>query len=463
MKNIRKIVSVALVTMMTLSFVGCNSSTSTDSNSESDNAEISVQVSDDLVENAETFINYFKNYNTDGMYAMTSEDFKAVVDKEKMEKQNKSLNKQLGKLQSYDNFRVVLDSGYKSVLVYSEFEKGTYDLKISFTEDNKYIEGYSLQESIIEGEKADTKEYKGEAVTFGDEKYKSNGTLLVPKNTETKVPAVVLVHGSGPNDRDETINGINKPFKDIAEGLAENGIAVLRYDKRTYTYGTDLSQKEIEDITPEFEILDDVAAAVDYLKSRDEIDTENIFVLGHSLSGYFLPLIYDKAPSVKGGISLAGAIAVPFEDLMKEQYDYLANYDGKVVDEEKTALEEFNESYNLVKDLKSGKAVDDKLILGMGQVYWNFLNNYNGLDQWDKISKPTLVLQGERDYQLPMENFETYKNKLADKNNFVFKSYKKLSHIFMKADSKPSPGDYTTQKKVEDDVIKDISSWIKGE
>src|SRR6478609_52416 len=112
MKNIRKIVSVALVTMMTLSFIGCNSSTSTDSNSESDNAEISVQVSDDLVENAETFINYFKNYNTDGMYAMTSEDFKAVVDKEKMKKQNKSLNKQLGKLQSYDNFRVVLDSGY---------------------------------------------------------------------------------------------------------------------------------------------------------------------------------------------------------------------------------------------------------------------------------------------------------------------------------------------------------------
>ncbi|HAK42719.1 MAG TPA: hypothetical protein DCM59_08510, partial [Clostridium sp.] len=90
------------------------------------------------------------------------------------------------------NFRVVLDSGYKSVLVYSEFEKGTYDLKISFTEDNKSIEGYSLQEYVIEGEKADAKEYKGEAVTFGDEKYKSNGTLLVPKNAETKVPAVVL-------------------------------------------------------------------------------------------------------------------------------------------------------------------------------------------------------------------------------------------------------------------------------
>lgn len=463
MKNIRKILSGTLVAIMTISFVGCTRTASTNSGNEGTDKEVSVKVSDDIVENAKTFMDFFKNYNTNGMYAMVSKDFKSVVDKDKMEKQNKTLNKQLGKLQSYDNFRVVLDSGYKSVLVHSNFENGTYDLKISFDEDNRSVEGYSLQESIIEGERIDTKKYKGEAVTFGDEKYKINGTLLLPKGSEEKVPVVVLVHGSGTNDRDETINGINKPFKDIAEGLAEMGIAVLRYDKRTYTYGAELSEEDIVNTTPEFEILDDVLAATEYLKSRNEIDSRNIFVLGHSLSGYLLPLIYDKASSVRGGISLAGTIAVPFEDLMKEQYDYLANYDGKVGDEEKSALEEFEKSYNLIKELKKGNIVEDKLILGMGQKYWNFLNSYNGLEQWSKISKPTLVLQGERDYQVPMENFEIYRGELENKENFEFRTYKKLSHLFMKADSKPSPADYATKKNVDDSVIKDIYNWIKGE
>ena len=430
--------------------------------SEEPTKNLTINVSNDILKNAETFMKFFKAGNIDGIYAMTSNNFKSSVKIDVISKQSKDLKKQLGDVKSFENLRLVLDSGYKTVLVYTTFEKGTYDVKISFDMDGKYIEGYSLQESTVDGANIDTEKYKGEEISFTSGDYEIYGTLILPKNIDEPLPVVILLQDSGTNDRDETIYGLNKPLKDIAEGLANMGIASLRYDKRTYTYGHSFNKEEIINMSIDKEFTEDLSSAIDYLSSRNEFDKSNIYVLGHGISGYILPYIYDKELNVKGGISLAGTIASSFEDFLKSQYNYLANYDGKVSEDEQAVLDEFNKGYELVKKMKSGETIKNDLILGIGQDYWNFFNNYNGIEQWKLINKPTLVLQGERDYELSIDNFNFYKKALESNETFTFKTYKKLSHIFMKGNKKPSPDDYKTQKTVDKKVIEDIGNWINN-
>ena len=458
MKKSHKVIAALIAAGLCFNLTGCSL---TSSNKEDLTIDVTVDISDDIFENANTFMNYFKEYNSNGIYAMGSENFKKSVEKKVISEQNKGLKKQFGDVKSFSDLRLVFDSGYKTILAYTEFEKGNYDVRISFSGDGKYIEGYSLQESVIDGERVNTDKYSGEAVSFESDSNKINGTFVSPKGETEKVPVVILLQGSGSSDRDETIYGLNKPLRDIAEGLAEHGIASLRYDKRTYTYGYELTTEEIENLSVDEEYTNDLTAAIEYLKSRNEVDMDRLFILGHSLSGYLIPYFYEKEPMIKGGISLAGTIGETFEDLMKYQYEYLANYDNKVTKEEKTVLDEFNKEYELVKKLKDGEMVSQSIILGVGQKYWSFFNNYDGVNEWKKVSEPTLILQGERDYQVPMDNFDLYKDELASKDNFKFKSYKKLSHLFMEGSKNPTPNDYTKQSKVDKEVIEDIANWIK--
>ena len=113
-----------------------------------------------------------------------------------------------------------------------------------------------------------------------------NGTLTLPAH-KGPFPAVVLVSGSGPNDQDETV-GADKPFLDIADGLATLGIASIRYDKRTRDYPGSI---DLATFTPTQEYVPDAVAAIHLLKRRSDIDTSRIFVLGHSQGGTFAPKI----------------------------------------------------------------------------------------------------------------------------------------------------------------------------
>jgi uncharacterized protein len=113
------------------------------------------------------------------------------------------------------------------------------------------------------------------------------GTLVLPKG-KGPFPAVLLVAGSGANDRDETL-GPNKPFRDLADGLAAAGIASLRFDKRTHVYGAQIAAKS--DITLDDEVTDDALTALQQLAKQPAIDPKRVFVLGHSLGAFMAPRI----------------------------------------------------------------------------------------------------------------------------------------------------------------------------
>ena len=150
--------------------------------------------------------------------------------------------------------------------------------------------------------------FREQEVQVGQGEWVLPGTLSLPVG-DGPFPAVVLVHGSGPNDRDETI-GPNKPFRDLAWGLASQGIAVLRYDKRTKVYGEKMSHM-VDTITVQTEVIDDALAAVALLRDTTQIDPHRICVLGHSLGGYVLPRIGSADPDNCGFDSAGRSGATP--------------------------------------------------------------------------------------------------------------------------------------------------------
>lgn len=299
-------------------------------------------------------------------------------------------------------------------------------------------------------------------VTIGADEWKLPGALLLPKSSKP-VAAVVLVHGSGPNDRDETILG-NRPFRDLAEGLASCGIAVLRYDKRTKVYGMKMAQ--VKNLTVREETVDDAVRAVELLRSQPEIDAKRVFVLGHSLGGYLLPMILQQSGKAAGGIALAGSTR-PLEDLVLEQMEYLIPIQTAGSEEAKKEgqkkLDETRREVAAIKALDPAKdsgAADAPALLGMPAPYLLALRGYNPPAVAAGLHLPLLILQGERDYQVTMEDFAGWKAALGHRKDVTLKSYPALNHLFMEGTGKSTPAEYSKPGHVSASVVEDIAKWV---
>ena len=218
----------------------------------------------------------------------------------------KEQERQFGKFISIEGIEKQPFKKYIIVSVKTKFQKTsgetTYvDVRITYSA-NKQVAGLffvpsSGPEGFEELEYINRDSFSEEEITFGFTGWELSGVLTIPKDGG-KFPVVILVHGSGPNDKDETI-GPNKPFKDIAWGLATKGIAVFRYDKRTLVHGGKLMEV-IHEFTVMEETVLDVVEAVKVLKEHDKIDPEKIFVLGHSLGGMMIPKISETTNIPKG-------------------------------------------------------------------------------------------------------------------------------------------------------------------
>ena len=293
-------------------------------------------------------------------------------------------------------------------------------------------------------------------VSFGAEGWKLPGTLSMPKGAGP-FPAIVLVHGSGPHDRDQTI-GPNKIFRDIAEGLASKGVAVLRYDKRTKVHGGKL--REAKTITVREETVDDAVAAAAFLASQPEVNPKRVFLLGHSLGGYLAPRIAKQSGKLAGYISMAGNTR-PLEDLVIEQNEYLLPL--QIPDAAK-AKEQLEVVRKQVADLKKAKpgATDGPTLLSVPAHYWVDLRGYDPAAAARALDLPALILQGERDYQVTMTDFAGWKKAFDGRPLATFKSYPALNHLFMTGTGKSRPEEYMRAGHVDPQVIEDLAAWITG-
>jgi hypothetical protein len=298
--------------------------------------------------------------------------------------------------------------------------------------------------------------FKTEEVTVGKGDWQLPGTLALPL-AGNKVPGLVLVHGSGPNDRDESI-GPQKPFRDLAEGLASRGIAVLRYEKRTRYAAAKLGK--IVNFTVQDESVDDALAAAEFLRTRPEIDPARVFVLGHSLGGYLIPRIGRRDPGLAGLIALAGA-ARPLEDMVVEQYLYLASLQGNPPGSQ-AQIEKAKKDAERIKALRADTPLGPgESILAGPASYWLDLKGYDPANEARALKQPMLILQGERDYQVTMTDFSLWKEALKGRPDVRLRSFPALNHLFEAGEGKSAPAEYMAKPShVAPEVIDEIAAWI---
>lgn len=282
-------------------------------------------------------------------------------------------------------------------------------------------------------------------VTVGQDPFKLPGTVTVPSGSGP-FPAVVLVHGTGPNDRDETVGAI-KVFRDLAEGLASRGIVVLRYEKRSKLY---LARMTAKPYTADDETVDDANAALTVLRTLPEVDQQHVYVLGHSLGGYLGPRIAEQDGKVAGVIILA-ANARPLEDVIVEQASGLGLPAGDLANVKSAAAR--------VKKLEVADE-DQPNVLGLPVAYWVDLKGYDPVALAKKLSVPVLVLQGERDSQVSMKDFDTWKAGLAGAKGAAEKSYPALNHLFVAGEGKSTDAEYRKPGHVAPEVIDEIAKFM---
>jgi dienelactone hydrolase len=300
--------------------------------------------------------------------------------------------------------------------------------------------------------------FRESEVKVGEGKWTLPGTLAKPTG-KGPFPAVILVHGSGPHDRDESI-GPNKPFRDVAWGLASRDIAVLRYEKRTREHAARLADSKDYPTVKE-EVLDDALAAAALLRKTPGVDAKKIFVLGHSLGGTLVPQIGARDPALAGLISFAGATR-PLEDTILEQITYIYALEEKHTEDENARFEKLKKQIACLKDPKlSPDTPASKLPFGVPAAYWLSLRKYMPAQTAAKFKQPILILQGERDYQVTGKDVAGWKKLLAGRKNVQFKTYARLNHLFIAGKGKIKPSEYEQAGHVDRSAIEDVAAWIK--
>lgn len=297
------------------------------------------------------------------------------------------------------------------------------------------------------------------AIKVGADGYEIDGRLTLPKNAKNP-PVVIIVSGSGVQGMDGIVGSAeNAVHRDLAHGLAKEGIASIRYNDRFYQYGSELAQTMAE-ITIEKEVLDDLFWTIDYASNLDRIDGKNIYIVGHSMGGMLAPYVAQQNNNVKGFISLAGS-PNKLEDILLRQNEMMRSNRGIPKEQADEQLKPLKAEIEKIKNLTKE---DTALVLGQPAGYWYSLSQVTGSEIASVIDCPALILQGDRDFQVLEDlDYEYWKTLLERNTNVEFMLFEGLNHLFM-----PSDGDsriiditeYNEPNTVSKDVIKAISNFI---
>jgi hypothetical protein len=195
-------------------------------------------------------------------------------------------------------------------------------------------------------------------------------------------------------------------------------------------------------------------------RSQPKIDPARIYVLGHSLGGMLIPRIAAGDSSLAGVIVMAGLVR-PLDQMMLEQVRYLAMADGTISPAEQKAIDEASANVQAIDALKREDANSGRMIGNAPASYWLDLRGYDPPSAAKALKLPMLILQGERDYQVPMDEFAKWKAALSGKSHVTFHSYPALNHLFIAGTGKSLPAEYQIAGHVDEAVIRDIADWMK--
>jgi uncharacterized protein len=301
------------------------------------------------------------------------------------------------------------------------------------------------------------------------------GTLTIPPGSGT-FPAAVLICGSGPHDRDESLAG-HRPFLVLADFLTRKGVAVLRYDKR----GNGKSNGNYAEATSE-DFAADVSAAIAYLKTRKEIDGLKIGLIGHSEGGILAPMVAAHSSDVRWIVLLAGP-GVKGESILLEQSQLISRAAGLGESQIARSLDFDRKTYALVRQEKDRAALESKLnamvqssdlagsmplpalkaqIQTMASPWFRFFLDYDPLPALQAIKCPVLALNGEKDLQVPpKDNLPAIRKALesSGSKDFQVSELPGLNHLFQHCQT-GSPTEYgAIEETMAPEALNAISVW----
>ncbi|MCX6156320.1 MAG: prolyl oligopeptidase family serine peptidase [Candidatus Kapabacteria bacterium] len=413
------------------------------------------------------FLQKFKNGELEQLYRNFDETMSQKLPLAQFKSIHSNLTLQIGHFVKTNKMDYSKKEKFHVINANCEFEKMQLNVHLVF-DSLKRISGFFMSPADSKPLLYKIPDYVDTSSFYEVKTKVGNGTewelpaiLSIPKRN-SKVPLIILVHGSGPNDSNETVGG-TRVFKDIAFGLASRGIAVLRYQKRTKEYGQKIVDK-INALTMNEETVDDAIAAIKTVSEFESINQNRIFILGHSQGGFMMPRIISRSEKVFGYVIMAG-LTRNLEDTYIDQIKYIISLDSNQSNDSlnRAQITQIEKQVAIIKsgDYSSDIPVSD-MLMGLSANYWKDLRNYNPCLDIKKYQKPILVLQGQRDYQVTTDDFNNWKMALEGNKQNKFILYADLNHIFVTGTGKAKPAEYLKEGHVDKKFIIDLSEWINS-
>lgn len=394
-----------------------------------------------------------------------SEEFKKATEGQDLDV-FKMLEKELGAYKEIVKTEIETQNGYYLTDSTLQFEKGTVDQTIAFNGEMVAdgVNYLNMKKDIVpeEGEK--------EITLDAGTGYPVKGMIKMPKG-EVKA-GIVIVDGSGPNDMNMTL-GQNKMMKHLSDQLAEKGFAVLRFNKRTYQYGKELAKIGMQNKTLiKDEFIDDAAEGLKTLAKEQGIPTDKLFILGHSQSGSYLPVINETAGNLAKGYIILSGTPTNIAELSKKQLEKVIEEGSENADEEQVKMMKQNIKTNdeLLKKIETMSDEElnkpENYPFGIPGVYVKDLMKYDPIKLYNDSKLPVFIRNAEFDKQVPVSEIELWKKGLDKNENDSIEEVKGANHMMQPSDGKTKLANLITDEYQKDapivsSVIDDIAAWIE--
>ena len=436
----RTIIAASLTIILLFSLMGCSDTTE----------EPGTIDWSDLDQRAELFVSALVNGDYSEAAGGFDNTMKKALSVNALKRAWEDTLKEAGLFISIVRTDVIPHDEYYIYEVISRHENKGVNTRVVFSEDD-LIAGlfFSFTEnpSDLDPTPVQKEGYTEIPVIIGEgTDYPLNGILSIPDNVSGALPAVVLVHGSGPIDMNGTAFGIGL-LEVLAENLAQNGIAALRYNKRTFSHGAKLNAEYGDNLTVWEETIEDAILAKNLLLENEQIDNSAVYVLGHSLGGMLAPRIVSEG-GFTGGIIMAGS-ARSLIDIIYDQNKYHIEL-MDISENERLAL------YEQVDEAREH-------FFNLPETYIAEMDAHPAEVYLAVTENPFLILQGGKDFQVSADvDFALYQEIAEGRENFTLRLYDELTHLFtVSTMEKPTIEDYLAGSSISKMPMSDIVEWVK--